>query len=77
MGVAVGHIQMTDDQVLGNVMLSAYQVFFYDCLDEVVTDAPRRYQLPRFSAQEELAERQVPAHQVHDGQAYPSVLKST
>lgn len=25
LGVAVGHVQMTDDQVLGNVMLSAYQ----------------------------------------------------
>ena len=24
MGVAVGHVQMTDDQVLANVMLSAY-----------------------------------------------------
>ena len=24
LGVAVGHVQMTDDQVLGNVMLSAY-----------------------------------------------------
>ena len=24
LGVAVGHVQMTEDQVLGNVMLSAY-----------------------------------------------------
>ena len=24
LGVAIGHVQMTDDQVLGNVMLSAY-----------------------------------------------------
>ena len=24
MGVAVGHVQMTEDQVLGNVMLSTY-----------------------------------------------------
>jgi large subunit ribosomal protein L10Ae len=26
LGVAVGHVQMTDDQVLGNVMLSAFYV---------------------------------------------------
>ena len=28
LGVAVGHVQMTDDQVLGNVMLGKYLVFF-------------------------------------------------
>lgn len=28
MGVAVGHVQMTDDQVLANVMLSAYPSLF-------------------------------------------------
>jgi large subunit ribosomal protein L10Ae len=28
LGVAVGHVQMTDDQVLGNVMLSAYRLSF-------------------------------------------------
>lgn len=27
LGVAVGHVQMTDDQVLGNVMLSKYSAF--------------------------------------------------
>jgi large subunit ribosomal protein L10Ae len=27
LGVAVGHVQMSDDQVLGNVMLSMHQVF--------------------------------------------------
>ena len=27
LGVAVGHIQMTDDQVLANTMLSAYTLF--------------------------------------------------
>ena len=29
MGVAVGHVQMTDDQVLANVMLSAYHLPSY------------------------------------------------
>ena len=31
LGVAVGHVQMTDDQVLANVMLSAFDVspFFF------------------------------------------------
>jgi len=28
LGVAVGHVQMTDDQVLGNVMLSMYRLSF-------------------------------------------------
>ena len=28
LGVAVGHVQMTDDQVLGNVMLGKYLMFF-------------------------------------------------
>jgi large subunit ribosomal protein L10Ae len=28
LGVAVGHVQMTDDQVLGNVMLSTYLPLF-------------------------------------------------
>jgi large subunit ribosomal protein L10Ae len=26
LGVAVGHVQMSDDQVLGNVMLSAFRI---------------------------------------------------
>lgn len=34
-----------------------------------------RHQLPRFAPQKELAERQVLAHQVYDGQACSSVLK--
>ena len=29
LGVAVGHVQMTEDQVLGNVMLSAYTLLTY------------------------------------------------
>ena len=28
LGVAVGHVQMNDDQVLGNVMLSAYLQYY-------------------------------------------------
>jgi large subunit ribosomal protein L10Ae len=30
LGVAVGHVQMNDDQVLGNVMLSAYNILFFN-----------------------------------------------
>ena len=30
LGVAVGHVQMNDDQVLGNVMLSEWMKRFYD-----------------------------------------------
>lgn len=33
-----------------------------------------RHQLPRVSLEEELAERQVPAHQDHHGQARPPLL---
>ena len=29
LGVAVGHVQMTDDQVLGNVMLSTSNPFYH------------------------------------------------
>ena len=36
MGVAVGHVQMTDDQVLANVMLSASSPFLTRC-DIVLT----------------------------------------
>jgi len=35
-----------------------------------------RYQLLGLFAQEELAKRQVPAHQVDYGQAYPFVLSA-
>ena len=72
LGVAVGHVQMTDDQVLANVMLSAS--WSLSGLLLVLTLSCRRHQLPGLSAQEELAERQVAPHQVDDGQAHSSVL---
>ena len=69
LGVAVGHVQMTDDQVLGNVMLSTYPPFrFYRCSTSF------RHQLLGLPAQEELAKRQVAAHQDDHGQARPLVL---
>jgi hypothetical protein len=72
LGVAVGHVQMSDDQVVANVMLSmpvilsAWVHFFHT--------HHIRYQLPRLAAQETLAKCQVIAHKVDDGQTYPPVL---
>jgi Ribosomal protein L1p/L10e family len=73
LGVAVGHVQMTDDQVVANVMLSmpvhcllGFNVFFHT--------HHIRYQLSRLAAQETLAKCQVIAHKVDDGQTYPPVL---
>ena len=73
LGVAVGHVQMTDEQVLGNVMLSAYYCRLNDDLFDV--NCLFRHQLPRFAFEEELAERKVAAHKVDDGQARPTLLK--
>ena len=70
LGVAVGHVQMTEDQVLGNVMLSTE----HPLPPLFVPSFSSRHQLPCLAAQEELAERQVSAHQVYDGQAHPSLL---
>ena len=74
LGVAVGHVQMTDDQVLANVMLSAS---LPSSRLKLVLIPSRRHQLPRFAAQEELAERQVASHQEHDGQAHPTLLSAS
>lgn len=74
LGVAVGHVQMTDDQVLANVMLSTFMLawpFDFDLLRGFC-----RYQLLGFTAEEELAKRQVAAHQEHDGQAHSHILIS-
>ena len=73
LGVAVGHVQMSDDQVLGNVMLSTptlSALVFLFLIHRV------RHQLPRLFAQEKLAKCKVVAHKVDDGQAYPLVLNA-
>ena len=45
MGVAVGHVQMTEDQVLGNIMLGMYLKLIHHVYDaHYFTDS---YQLPR------------------------------
>ena len=71
LGVAVGHVQMTDDQVLGNVMLGKCSFF-------LSLGSPRQFpvshQLPRFFIEEELAKRQVSAHKIYHGQAYSTLL---
>jgi hypothetical protein len=71
LGVAVGHIQMSDDQVVANVMLSMPA---YVCLYSFLFTHHIRHQLPRLAAQETLAKCQVIAHKVDDGQTYPPVL---
>lgn len=63
---------MTDDQVLGNVMLSQstsnlISSFRFD-------RSFHRHQLLGLAAQKKLAERKVLAHQEHDGQAHPDIL---
>ena len=73
LGVAVGHVQMPEDQVLGNVMLSTLYLLL-EFLLVFISQCTFRYQLPCLLAQEELAKRQVPSHQVHHGQAHPSLL---
>jgi ribosomal protein L1 len=72
LGVAVGHVQMTDDQVLGNVMLSTFASSLSSDLSTYLFST--RHQLPCLPSQEELAEREEPAHQDDDGQARPSLL---
>ena len=65
---------MTEDQVLGNIMLSASQALsaFWTAINRHLS--PFRHQLLGLSAQEELAKRQVAAHQDDHGQARPLVL---
>ena len=70
LGVAVGHVEMNDDQVLANVMLSADNSIF-PALPYL--NYPR-HQLPRLPAQEELAEHQVSPHQIHHGFPHPPLL---
>ena len=71
LGVAVGHVQMSDDQVLGNVMLGM-------CLEGFSAfsscQSPASNQFPRLFVEEELAKHQVPAHQVHHGHASTALL---
>jgi hypothetical protein len=73
LGVAVGHVQMTDDQVLANVMLSSWSVLDSDFRFNSQRTSDR-HQLSCVSTQKELAERQVAAHQVYDGQTNSSIL---
>lgn len=65
---------MTDDQVLGNVMLSTLmltQPFEFRSLRGFY-----RHQFLGIIVEEELAKCQVAAHQEHDGQAYSHILIS-
>jgi hypothetical protein len=73
LGVAVGHVQMSDDQVLGNVMLSTRRTVSAQIVSFIYT-RHARHQLPRLAAQEKLAKCQVVAYQVDDGQTYPPLL---
>jgi hypothetical protein len=73
LGVAVGHVQMSDDQVLANVMLSTRRVLN---LFSIIYTRHARHQLLGFAAQEKLAKCQVVAHQVDDGQTYPRLLNA-
>src|SRR6266702_693864 len=68
LGVAVGHVQMSDDQVLANVMLSMSRILF---LFFVFPPISPRLQLPCLATQETLAKCQIVTHQVDHGQAYP------
>ena len=70
LGVAVGHIQMTEDQVLANVMLGEYLISFLNSSCRLFIS----YQLPRFLAEEELAKHQVLTCQDYYGQAHPALL---
>ena len=72
LGVAVGHVQMSDDQVLANVMLSTPE----DCLLRSLFTRHIRHQLPRLAAQEKLAKCQIVAYKVDDGQTYPPILNA-
>jgi hypothetical protein len=74
LGVAVGHVQMTEDQVLGNVMLSACPFRLSPVIMELIMFGGNRHQLPRVPLEEELAECQVVACQDDDGQARSSLL---
>ena len=74
LGVAVGHVQMSDDQVLANVMLSTPAIVGLDLPFFYTRDI--RHQLPCLAAQETLAKCKVAAHKVDDGQTYPTVLNA-
>lgn len=63
-------MQMTDDQVLANIMLSAWTGLR---ASDILTAG--RHQLFGIAVEEKLAERQVAAHQKHDGQARAAVLR--
>ena len=70
LGVAVGHIQMTEDQVLANVMLGKCLLSFLNSSCRLFVS----YQLPRFLAEEELAKRQILTCQDYYGQTHPALL---
>jgi hypothetical protein len=72
LGVAVGHVDMNDDQVLGNVMLSMHLPQLFK--SGPVSNLQFRHQFPRLPSQKELAERQVSPHQEYHGQAHPPLL---
>ena len=74
LGVAVGHVEMNDDQVFANVMLSTYFLWICYAKNDSLTPFLRRYQFPCIASEEELAECQVFAHQDNDGQAYSPLL---
>ena len=77
LGVAIGHVQMTEDQVLANVMLGASyrsRTKPYSIAHKLSSSS---HQLPRLAPQEELAERQVAPHQGDDGQARSSLLSNS
>lgn len=73
LGVAVGHVQMTDDQVLANVMLSKCRVVVH-LLVTLTVKPLRRHQFPCFSPEEKLAKCQVFTCQDNDGQACSTLL---
>jgi large subunit ribosomal protein L10Ae len=60
LGVAVGHVEMTDDQVLANVMLSESRHITIYIGTWQLTEI--RYQLPGFLVEKELAKCQVSSH---------------
>lgn len=69
MGVAVGHVEMNEDQVLTNVMLGTPSDHIFPLLSDSDGCSICSHQLLGLSPQEELAERQVYPSQDDDGQA--------
>lgn len=70
LAVAVGHVQMNDDQVLANVMMSEYHFM----LSSSCSWSLCRHQLFGILVEEELAERQISAYQVDHGQVNTTLL---